>query len=136
MHQSHGCFSMNLYRFGSHVHILEQGECNCDAALETFERCYMSGCVSHGSAEDAYAATSFGLSRSRTDFIEISCHGHDSVTVHSDRLCYPSRLNRFFASKRSLFVKGDKAMGTEIICDYFAMDRPAFEGKYAAFLYR
>ncbi len=127
---------MNLYRFDSHLHIVEQGQCNRDTALEAFERCYMNGCASHASAEEAYAATSFGLSKSHGDFIEISCHGHDYVTVHSDRLCYPSRLRRYLALKRSLFVKGDKAMGAEIIRDYFAMERPAFEARYAEFLRR
>ncbi len=123
--------AMNLYRFDSHLHIIEQGQCDCDAALETFERCYVDGCASYDSAEDAYAATSFGLSRSRTDFIEISCHGRDSVTVHSDRLCYPSRLSRYFGLKQHLYIKGDKTLGAEIIRDYFTMERQAFEAKYA-----
>ncbi len=128
---------MNLYRFDSHLHIVEQGQCNRDTALEAFERCYMNGCAAaHASAEEAYAATSFGLSRSQADFIEISCHGQDCVTVHSDRLCYPSRLRRYLALKRCLFVKGDKVMGARIIRDYFAIRRPAFEARYAEFLRR
>jgi len=127
---------MNLYRFDSHLHIIEQGQSDCNAALEIFERCYVDGCASYDSAEVAYAATSFGLSRSPTDFIEIACHGHDSVTVHSDRLCYPSRLSRYFGLKQHLNIKGDKTLGAKIIRDYFSMDRQTFEGKYSEFLCR
>ncbi len=128
--------AMDLYRFGHNLHILEQGQCDCDSALVTFEQCCQNGFTSFDSGEDAIAATSFGLSISRTDFIEISCHGHDSVTVHSDRLCYPSRLSKTFALKRHFLIKGDKAKGVEIIRDYFNMERQVFEAKYAYFLCR
>ena len=127
---------MNLYRFDRGLHILEQGQCDCKAALETFEQCYVNGCASYDSAEDAYAATSFGLWMSPKDFIEISCHGDDSVTVHSDRLYYRSRLSKYFGLKHSFHIKGDKGMGAEIIRDYFGMERQAFEAKYADFLCR
>lgn len=126
----------DLYRFDRNLHILEQGQCNCDTALATFEQCYKNGFTSYESGEDAMAATSFGLSVSRTDFIEISCHGQDSVTVHSDRLCYPSRLGKTFALKQHLFIQGDKAKGAEIIRDYFSVERQTFEAKYADFLFR
>ena len=128
--------TVDLYRFDRDLHVVEQGQCDLNTALETFEQCYLNGCASYDSGEDAYAATSFGLSRSRTDFIELSCHGHDSVTVHSDRLCYPSRLSRYFGFKHSFNIKGDKAMGAEIIRDYYSMERQAFEAKYANFLCR
>jgi len=127
---------MDLYRFGRDLHVVEQGQCDCDAALETFERCYLNGRASYDSGEDAVVATSFGLSRSRQDFIELSCHGEDSVTVHSDRLYYPSWLSRYFGLKHHFYIKGDKARGTEIIRDYFSMERQAFEAKYADFLCR
>jgi hypothetical protein len=128
--------TMDLYRFDRDLHVVEQGQCDCDAALETFERCYVNGCASYDSGEDAVVATSFGLWRSRKDFIELSCHGEDSVTVHSDRLYYPSWLSRYFGSKHHFSIKGDKARGTEIIRHYFNMERQAFEAKYADFLCR
>jgi len=127
---------MDLYRFDRDLHVIEKGQCDLDAVLETFEQCYLNGFASYDSGEDAYAATSFGLSRSRTDFIELSCHGHDSMTVHSDRLCYPSRLSKYFGLKHSFYIKGDKAMGVEIMRDYFSLGRQTFEDKYADFLCR
>lgn len=127
---------MDLYRFDHNLHIVEQGQCDCGTALATFEQCYQNCFTSYDSGEDAMAATSFGLSISTTDFIEISCHGHDSMTVHSDRLCYPSRLSKTFALKQHFFIKRDKAKGAEIIRDYFSVDRQAFEVKYAEFLRR
>jgi hypothetical protein len=127
---------MDMYRFDRNLHIVEQGQCDCNAALETFEHCYKNGCSSYDSGEDAYAATTFGLSRSQTDFIEISCNGHDSITVHSDRLCYPSQFKKLFTLKHSFYIKADKAKGAEIIREYFSMERQQFETKYAEFLSR
>ncbi len=127
---------MDLYRFDRDLHVLEQGPCDRDAALEIFEQCYGKGCASYNSGEDAVAATSFGLSKSETDFIEISCHGPDSVTVHSDRICYPSRPSRYFALKQHFNIKVDKTGAREVITDYFNMEREAFEHKYANFLVR
>ena len=127
---------MDLYRFDRNLHVVEMGQCDCKTALATFEQCYLNGFTSYASGEEAMAATSFGLSRSRADFIELSCHGQDSVTVHSDRLCYPFRLGKYLSLKHSFYIKADKAMGAKIIRDYFSMDRQAFEAKYADFLRR
>jgi hypothetical protein len=128
--------TMRLYRFDRNLHVVEQGQCDCQTGLETFERCYENGLISYDSGENGMAATSFGLSRSRTDFIEISCHGQDKVTVHSDRLSYPSQMSKTFGLKRHFFMKGDKTKGIEIIQAYFNMERQAFEAKYAYFLCR
>jgi hypothetical protein len=127
---------MNLYRFDRSLHIVEQGQCDCDGALEAFEQCYLNGFASYDSGEDAAVATSFGLLRSRMDFIEVSCHGQDYVTIHSGRLCYRSRLGKYFGLKHYFEIKGDKARGMEVIHDYFSMERQAFEAKYADFLCR
>jgi hypothetical protein len=128
--------TMDLYRFDRNLHVVEQGQCDCDAALATLERCYEDGFTSYDSGEDAMVATSFGLSRSERDFIEISCHGQESVTVHSDRLYYSSYLSKTFGSKHHFFIKGGKAIGVEIIRDYFDRERQMFEAKYADFLCR
>ncbi len=127
---------MALYRFDHDLHIVEHCPCDLKAALETFEHCYLNGCALYDSGEDAYVATCFGLSKSSTDFIELACNGQDSVTVYSDRLFYPTRLSRLFASKQHFFIKGGKAAAIEIIRNYFSLDREAFESKYAEFLCR
>ncbi len=127
---------INLYRFDNNLHIVEQGECDCATALKTFEQCYQNGLASYGSGEEAMVATSLGLSRSKTDFIEVSCNGNNAVSVHSDRLSYPSALKKAFSSKHHLFIKGDKDKGTEVIRDYFILDRQQFEVKYEGFLSR
>jgi hypothetical protein len=127
---------LNLYRFDIDLHIVEKGQCDCAGGLATFEECYVNGLKSYDSGEEAMAANSFGLSKSSIDFIELSCHGHDSVTVHSDRLCYSSKLSKTFGLKHHLFIKGDKPKGAEIVQDYFSMEREPFEAKYAGFLCR
>ncbi len=127
---------MDLYRFDLDLHVVEQGQCDYDAALATFEQCYLNSFTSYDSGEDAIVATSFGLSKSKRDFIEFSFHGLDSVTVHSDRLSYPTRLGKYLSLKQHFYIKGDKARGAEIMRDYFNMERDAFEAKYADFLCR
>jgi hypothetical protein len=76
-------------------------------------------------------ATSLGLSKSKEDFIKLSCNGKDMVSIHSDRLCYPSSLNEAFKHHSS--IKGDKDKGMEVIRDYFSLDWQQFEAKYKAF---
>ena len=125
-----------LYRFDNNLHIVEQGECDCAMALKTLEQCYQNGLASYRSGEEAMVAASLGLSRSKADFIEVSCNGKDAVSVHSDRLSYPSPLKKVFSSKHHFFIKGDKDKGIEVIRDYFTLDRQQFEAKYEAFLSR
>jgi hypothetical protein len=127
---------IGLYRFDSNLQIVEQGECDCDAALRTFEQCDQKSLCTYKSGEEAIAATSFGLSKSKDDFIEISCNGSNTVSIHSDRLCYPSSLNKAFSLKHHFFIQGDKDKGMEVIRDYFSLDRLQFEDKYKAFLSR
>ena len=59
--------TMDLYRFDRDLHVVEQGHCDCDGALETFEECYLNGCESYDSGEDAVAVTSFGLGTKKGD---------------------------------------------------------------------
>lgn len=125
-----------LYHFDNNLHIVEQGECDCGTALKAFEQCCLNGLASYRSGEEAMVATSLGLSRSKADFIEVSCNGKDAVSVHSDRLSYPSSLKNVFCSKHHFFIKGDKDKGIEVIRDYFTLDRQQFETKYEAFLSR
>ena len=127
---------MNLYQFDCDLHILEKGQCDCSSALTLFEECYANGLKSYDSAEEAMAATSLGLSKSSSDFIEVTCNGNESITAHTDRLCYPSWLSKTFGIKHHLFIKGNKAKGIEIIQDFFNMDRHDFELKYVDFLCR
>ena len=125
-----------LYRFDNNLHIVEQGECDCETALKTFEQCYQNSFSSYRSGEEAMVATTLGFSKSKEDFIEVSCNGKDAVSVHSDRLSYPSPLKRAFSSKKHFFIKGDKDKGIEIIRDYFTLDLQEFEARYEAFLSR
>jgi hypothetical protein len=128
--------AIDLYRFDRTLHVVSMSQCDCETALATFEQCYKNGFASYDSGEDASAATSFGLSRSEKDFIEVSCHGQESATVHSARLCYPSGLSKTFALKHHFFIKADKTKGVEIIRNYFGMERSGFEAQYKNFLCR
>jgi hypothetical protein len=127
---------IGLYRFDSNLQIVEQGECDCDTALRALEQCDQKSLCTYKSGEEAIEATSFGLSKSKNDFIEISCNGSNTLSIHSDRLCYPSSLQKAFSLKHHFFIKGDKDKGMEVIRDYFSLDRLQFEDKYKAFLSR
>ena len=127
---------MDLYRYDRNLRIVGKGQCECASALVVYEECFENGLKSYDSGEEAMSSTSFGLSKSYKDFIELSCHGYDSITVHSDRLHYPSWLSKTFGLKHHFFIKGDKTKGKEIIQDYFGLTRQDFESKYADFLCR
>jgi hypothetical protein len=103
--------TIDLYRFDRTLRVVDVGQCDYDTALATFKQCYENGFSSYDSGESALAATSSGLSRSENDFIEISCHGPESVTVHSDRLSYSSQLSKAFALKGHFLIKADKSKG-------------------------
>jgi hypothetical protein len=127
---------MNLYQFDCDLQIIEKGSCDCSSALLLFEECYTNGLNSYDSGEEAMAATSLGLSRSSSDFVEISCNGNESISAHSDRLCYSSWISKYFGLNRHLFIKGNKAYGREVIQSFFNLDRQEFESKYVDFLCR
>ncbi len=127
---------MDLYRFDRDLHVVEKGHCDYDAALTVYEECYENGLKSYHSGEEATSLTSFGLSKSSKDFIEVSCNGYDSIAIHSARVHYPSGFRKLLGTKGHLFIKGDKSKGKEIIWDFFDLNRQEFEAKYSGFLCR
>ncbi|MBN1910913.1 MAG: hypothetical protein JW818_14300 [Pirellulales bacterium] len=127
---------MNLYCFDRELNVIELGKGDCSTALERFEQCYLNGQTTYEYGEEAIAATTFGISRSDEDYLEISCHGMDQVTLSSDRLCYPSLLSRLFSLKKQLSIDTNKETAKAVISDYFTMQREAFEEKYSGYLCR
>jgi hypothetical protein len=127
---------MDSYRFDRNHNLIEEGRCEMNAAIRLFEQCCQNGMKHYERGEEAIAATSFGLSNSKADFIEITCNGQDCVTVHSDRLHFPSRLIKAFSLKKHFFIDGSRSVGLGVIQDYFKMDRQEFETKYHDFLCR
>jgi hypothetical protein len=127
---------MNLYQFDRDQRIVKRGQCDHRTAQAMYEECYENGLKSYYSGEEAMSRTSFGLSKSNEDFIEVSCNGYNSIAVHSDRLHYPSRMSKFLGTKKHLFIKGDKSKGEEIIRNFFDLERQEFEAKYSEFLCR
>ena len=127
---------VKLYRYDYESNIIDLGMCNQDCALNIFEQCCQMATIEYESGEEAIAETSFGLSKSDKDFIEISCHGEDSISVHTDRIYYKSTLSRFFSPKHHFHIQGKKSDGTELIKFFYQNDRETFEKKYANFLCR
>jgi hypothetical protein len=92
--------------------------------------CYERGLKSYVSGEEAISETSFGLKRSETDFIEITCNGANSIAVHSDRLVFPSKLAEAFSLKKRLAISGNLSVATEVVRSYVDLSRDQFEEKY------
>jgi hypothetical protein len=122
-----------LYRVNAQLETLDLGECDYPRALEVFEECYRHG-LQVTSGEEAMSRSTFGLSRSDEDFIEVSCNGPDSVSVHSDRICYPTAWSRLLAFRRRYWITGVKDDGIEVIRSFFEESRVDFERRYARFL--
>lgn len=127
---------VSLYRFEHNLEIVEKGECDCGQALALLDECYSKDLHTFNSSEDAASATSFGLSKSDEDFIEISCDGNGNVSVHSDRIHYPSWISKRMSLKNHLYIKGEKESATRVIRDFYQLERQAFEEKYAKHLCR
>jgi hypothetical protein len=128
---------IKLYGFDAQtLATVEKGECSLSLAVKTFEACYERVLAHYETAEEAVSTTSFGLYRSETDFIEISCVAMNAIRIHSDRLLYPSRISRWFTPKPYLGIEGDRDLGFRVIKDYFELEREAFESAYSKFACR
>lgn len=123
---------VRLYRFDRDLKLKELGSCDVARALQTLRECYDRGLKRYVSDEEAISETSFGLRRSDTDFIEITCNGADSIAVHSDRLVFPSKLSGVFSPKKHLAISGNLSVVTEVVRDYSELTREQFEEKYKA----
>ena len=100
--------TINLYRFDHNLDIVEKGECDCAQAYALLDECHGKELRSFNSSEVAASTTSFGLSKSDEEFIEISCDGNGIVSVHSDRIHYPSWISKKLSLKKHLYIKGEK----------------------------
>lgn len=122
---------VNLYRFDMNLKVVDDGPCDCASALAMLVACSGRDAATFASAEAALSETSFGLSRSDRDFIEISMDGKGTVSIHSDRLHFPSWFSETFGLKRRFSIEGDSGLAKQVIQDYFRMDRLQFERAYS-----
>ena len=83
-------------------------------------------------AEEAMAATSFCISRSESDFLQINCDGKNSISFQSDRLEFDMHfLLRLFCNNTTMFLEGNNDFSIKVITDYFNLPRQSFEKKYS-----
>ena len=128
---------VNCHRFNQKLKIMDEGSCSIEHAFEILSECSTNASQHYEYGEAAIAATSFGLSRSGQDFIEIGFDAPDKMRIHSDRLHYPPGfLSRLFSTKGHFWIKGTKDYATSVIRDYFNLPRGEFEARYATFLRR
>ena len=125
---------MKIYGWSAkNLSVVERGECDLDLALETLRGCYQRGFLRYETGEQAMSETSFGLSRTKLDYIDVSCSGPNFVLIHFDRLFYPSSWSRWWIAKRRFEIKGDRELAERIVSDYFELERSAFEDAYSSF---
>ena len=104
---------------------LEQALVFLDEYLERADEKYTYG-------EEAMAATSFCISRSESDFLQINCDGKNSISFHSDRLEFDMNfLLRLFCKKTVMILEGNIDYSVKIITDFFNLSRQCFEKKYS-----
>jgi len=127
---------VKLYRFDRNLDLVESGSCDLVRALQMLRECHDRGLKSYVGGEEAISETSFGLRRSETDFIEITCNGADSIAVHSDRLVFPSKVSGVFSLKKRLAISGSLGGITEVVRNYVELNREQFEEKYKAYACR
>ena len=127
---------MKLYRLGRALSIVELVECDEDRAVGELKCAYEAGLTTYDSGEEALEKTGFGLFRSEADFLEASCNGLDSISFHSDRLIFPSKITSIFSMKQRFSIPADRVKGEQVIRDYFRMPRETFEATYQAYVTR
>ena len=99
---------INIYKFDKDLQIVELGKGNLDKINELLEESLSNSNKTYEHGEDTIAATSFGISKTNKDFIEIGCHGDNEITIHTDRLFYGSKWSKIFSPKQHLFIKATK----------------------------
>ena len=90
---------INIYKFDKDLQIIELGKGTFDKVSEILEESLSKSHKNYKYGEDAIAETTIGLSKTEEDFIEVSCHGDDEITIHTDRLIYDSKWSNFFHLK-------------------------------------
>lgn len=113
---------------------VDQRGCTLDEALGDLDARYLAGLERFPSFDESYARSYMCLSRDEKDFLELTCNGADSITIHSDRLIYPSTLSRLFAPKRRFSAKVTKPEAITLIEGYFEKSREEFEAALGSWL--
>ncbi|ATC64083.1 hypothetical protein CMV30_09025 [Nibricoccus aquaticus] len=127
---------MKIYKQDRSLSLVELGDCDEQRALSELRTVYDAGLKTYVSGEESLEKTTFGLSRSDQDFLEIMCAGHDAIEFHSDRLCFQSSFSRLFSAKRRFAIPADRPTADKVVCDYFRKTRDEFEATYAKFITR
>jgi hypothetical protein len=126
---------VQLYRFDANLHIVEKGVITLQDALVLLHECQDAARSSYESGEEAMAATSFGLTRTESDFLEVSCNGPDQVGFHTDfihaAVVQTSFWKRLFNRQNSIDWECDDTLAERVVADYFQLARLDFETKYS-----
>lgn len=113
---------------------IDQRGCTLDEALMDLDARYLAGLERFPSFDESYARSYMCLSRDEKDFLELTCNGADSITIHSGRQIYPRTISRLFAPKRRFSAKVTKPEAIILIEGYFVKSREEFESSHVSWL--
>lgn len=127
---------VKLYRYNTELKIVELGWCDAKEIDEVLQESIINSSRKYESGEEVIAKTSFGLSKTEEDFIEINCQGKLEINVYTDRLIFNSLLKKIFSKKRHFDIKTNAENINGLIHQYVNSSRETFEAEYSQFLCR
>ncbi len=128
--------NVNLYRFNTELKIVELGSCDTRKLNEILQESIVNSNQIYESGEEAIVKTSFGLSKTAEDFIEIHCQRNSEISVYSDRLVFDSVFKKIFSTKIHFNIKTNTENIRNLIHQYINSNREFFESEYNQFLCR
>ena len=122
---------MELYKYNSNLKSVLQGPIELKGAIAELKAIASKGGDVFDDETKAIPETSFTLSRSDSDWLEIATHSEGEIYFSSDRKIFDlSWFKKLFASP-SLQFQSSVEQAHYVISDYYSLSRAEFESKYS-----
>lgn len=121
---------LRLGRYNPELQVIDVGPIDFKQALQELENCFTASALNYPDAAARLSATTFFLSRTKADFLDISHSGNSTISILSDLICSNRRSvwsALFFRTKSTFSMEVDKATAQKILGDYFKLSREDFE---------
>lgn len=129
---------VQLGKYDSSLKVLDVGLVDFPQSIQELENCTAAAMRECADADGQLASTTFFLSRTDADFLDISCSKNGTILILSDRISPTSRStwSRLFRTKSVFSMKLDQQAAEKVIGDYFTLSRDDFENAYQRYLTR
>ncbi len=126
---------VSLYFYDDELNTIYKDEFDINRLDELFNNRLANSKMTFDYVEERTSKTSFILSRSKMDFLDVGINDENIITLYSQGIYYSKGLfgsfKKVFGSKNFFdFIEVDWATAKAICQDYVTLDRQDFENKY------